>query len=49
MIKQCLITYISNIKSGYNVLRLGLTLTVPDLVLANKTHKNPNFNSANVF
>ena len=27
MIKQCLIKYISNIKSGYNVLGLGLTLT----------------------
>ena len=27
MIKQCLILFISNIKSGYNVLGLGLTLT----------------------
>ena len=29
MIKQCLILFISNIKSGYNVLGLGLTLTLP--------------------
>ena len=28
MIKQCLILFISNIKSGYNVLGLGLTLTI---------------------
>ena len=27
MIKQCLILFISNIESGYNVLGLGLTLT----------------------
>ena len=31
MIKQCLILYISNIKSGYNVLGPGLTLTVRDV------------------
>ena len=29
MIRQCLIIYISNIKSIYNVLGLGLTLTSP--------------------
>ena len=27
----------------------ALIIKVLDLVLANKTHKNPNFNSANVF
>ena len=31
MIKQCFIIYISNIKSGYNGLRLGLTLTFSTL------------------
>ena len=27
----------------------ALIIKVPDLVLANKTHKNPNFNSVNMF
>ena len=37
MIKQCLIVFISNIKSGYNELGLGLTLTISNFVSCLRT------------
>ena len=45
VIKQCLIIYISNIKSGYNILGLGLALTIDN----NNNNNNKKERSDSIF